>query len=320
MKDTYLITGASGFIGSALLEALIRRGKSVKALSRRECQVNERRCCDSVNWVNWEGCDASALERALAPVKVVIHLAGRAHRREKPTANSTEEFRKANVQYTEQLGWAAGKAGIQRFVYVSSIAVYGAMLGSGKPIDESTSIRPIDSYGLTKLEAEECLREVALQTGMELVIVRPALVVGKGAPGNLARLANLVRRGMPIPVPSQDNRRSFVTLNNLTSLLISCAQNDAAAGEVFVAAEQNQPSTRTVLEWIGEGMGRHVRTVSLPGGLLRTGLSVVGKAGLYDKVFGDLRVDAAKARQLLGWEQAETLSDAFRQLGSSYTG
>lgn len=316
MKDTYLITGASGFIGSALLEALIRRGKSVKALSRRECQVNERRCCD---WVNWDGCDASALERALASVKVVIHLAGRAHRREKPTANSAEEFRKANVQYTEQLGWAAGKAGIQRFVYVSSIAVYGAMLGSGKPIDESTSIRPIDSYGLTKLEAEECLREVALQTGMELVIVRPALVVGKGAPGNLARLARLVRQGTPIPVPSQDNERSFVSLNNLVGLLVSCAENEKAAGQVFVAAEEERPSTKTVLKWIAEGMGRQVRTVKVPSGLFRTGLSFVGKASLYDKVFGDLRVDSTKARQLLGWDQMETLEEAFKQLGSAYS-
>lgn len=316
MRKSYLISGASGFIGSALIPALVGRGLDVGALSRsgtHGCTADA-----SIKWVLWSGKNAVDVQPALRSVDVLIHLAGRAHVVTKPSAASNELLREANVRYTERLARAAASSGVRRLVYVSSLAVYGSALKLGSPILETTAVNPIDAYGRTKLEAEERLRYIASEAEMELVIVRPALVVGAGAPGNLERLANLVRGGVPIPVPFQDNQRSFVTLNNLVNLLISCAQRDAAVGQVFVAAEKEYPSTTSVLKWIGEGMGRRVRTVKVPGALLRASLSIAGKANLYDKVFGDLRVDSGKARQLLGWDQTDRLDDAFRHLGSRY--
>ena len=308
------VTGSAGFVGSALVRGLEARGDEVVALAR-QAPASEGKS----PLVRWLARDLTRIPdpmEGVGPVDTVVHLAARVHVLREDSDEPLAEFRRVNVEATERLAMAAVAAGARRFVFVSSIGVHGSSLAGPEPVVETSALDPVEPYAQSKLEAEERLRAVARETDLELVIIRPALVVGAGAPGNLARLRSLVARGLPIPVPRRDNRRSFVTLANLVDLLIRCVEHPDAAGQAFVAAEAVWPSTREVLGWIGEGMGRRVTRVPCPAPLLRAGAAILGQRNLYDKVFGDLLVDATKARTVLGWSCRQSLDEAFRELGA----
>ena len=309
------VTGATGFVGCAVVRGLEARGDEVVALARRT-PVGEERSA-SIRWLARDLARIPDPMEGVGPVDTVVHLAARVHILREESEEPVAEFRHVNVEATERLALAAVAAGARRFVFVSSIGVHGSALAGPEPVVETSALDPVEPYAQSKLEAEERLRAVATDTGIELVIVRPAVVVGAGAPGNPARLRNLIARGLPLPVPSRDNHRSFVTLANLVDLLIRCVAHPNAAGQAFVAAEAVWPSTREVLGWIGEGMGRRVTRVPCPAPLLRAGAAILGQRNLYDKVFGDLLVDASKARTVLGWSSRQPLDEAFRELGAN---
>lgn len=304
-----LVTGAGGFVGAALSRELTAQGNDVVAHVRVEPVAADYQ---PGSWMQCDLVHAPDPMRGCGPVDTVVHLAGRAHVLREESRDPLTEFRRSNVTATERLARASVAGGARRFVFVSSIGVHGAVLGRGFATETSPMLA-MEPYAQSKLEAEEKLQRLAEETGLELVIVRPALVVGPNAPGNLARLRSLVARGLPIPVPMRANQRAFVTLRNLVDLLGRCLEHPAAAGQAFLAAEAEHPSTRQVLGWIGAGMGRSVTTLRTP--MLRTGARVLGKRPLYDKVFGDLRVDASKARHILGWPPGQSLESAFRALG-----
>jgi nucleoside-diphosphate-sugar epimerase len=295
-----------------MVAAVVANGHECIALARGE----RRGDTEALRWVE---CDLHdfRFEPRMADMDVFIHLAGRAHVARRNGAQEEAEFRRDNADLTEKLARAAASHGVGRFILVSSISVYGPG-AEAEGITETSPTRPGTPYGRSKLEAETRLRRIAMETGMASVIVRPALVVGAGAPGNLARLARLVASGIPLPVPRNENARSFIGLDGLTDLLILCLDHPASVNQIFVAADPGQVSTRQALEWIGEGMRRQVRTVRFPAGPMRLAAGMAGQAELYDKVYGDLRVDAAKARALLGWRPRRPLADAFRELGAGY--
>ncbi|SCX79393.1 NAD-dependent epimerase/dehydratase family protein [Thiohalorhabdus denitrificans] len=307
------VTGSNGFVGSALLPALTGRGHEVVAVTRASGEGVNR--SDHIEWVHCDLEQSSLRADQLVGVDVVVHLAGRAHVLREQGKDPLAAFRRANVEATRKFAEASAQAGVKRFVFVSSIGVHGSSLANGETVTEASSAVPMEPYGISKLEAEEALWEVSGSSGMDVVVLRPALVAGYGAPGNLARLGKLINRGVPVPVPLQDNARSFVSLNNLNGLVLRTLEAPAASGETFLAAEQTCPSTLEVMSLIGEGLGRPVRSVPLPGPFLRLGAKAVGKSDLYDKIFGDLRVDATKARQQLGWDVVEPLGEALRDVG-----
>lgn len=310
------VTGASGFVGSELVRALVAKGHEVIALGRGPQPRGALASSGA-----WLQCDLGAGPPSLddyAPIDVVVHLAGRAHVMQEQTKSPRMEFWRANVKGTENIANAATAVGAKRLIFLSTIGVHGSMLGEPKPVTEESVIEPVDPYAVSKREAEQLLEAKAVGSGMELVILRPALVVGVGAPGNLARLAGLVRKGVPLPVPRRDNARSFIGLNNLVELMVCCIDHPDAAGQSFLVSEEEWPSTRKVIEWIGEGMEKSTRTIRIPARVLRGGALVLGKRYLYDKLFSDLRVDGSKVREWLDWQPKEDIAGAARAVGQGY--
>lgn len=307
------VTGATGFVGAAMVRALQDRGVSVLAVSRT---VPDIRAQDQR--VKWMQCDlesATPSEEAFSSVGTVIHLAGRAHIIDEKSRDSLAAFRRINVDASIRLCQLAAKAGVRRFIFVSSIGVHARAFLSHQPVSEMSEVGPIEPYAVSKWEAEVALHRISEETGIELVIVRPALVVGRGAPGNLGRLRQLVAKGIPLPAPLEGNARSYVCLPNLIDLLLLCVDRDEGVGETFVAAEHEWPSTEKILTWIALGLDVPIRIFRLPRSFIRAGASIIGKQSVYDKLYGDLRVDGSKARQVLEWRSRQSLDIAFREVG-----
>lgn len=309
-----LVTGSRGYIGRALCTHLMNCGFSVTGMARRSSDDYGEVSLFPV--IQADLAELHAGPDALpAGLDAVVHLAGRAH--ESGESPGEAAYVRDNVQASRQLAEVAIRAGVRRLVFVSSIGVYGRRPSGGALVNEATSPEPVEIYAQSKLAAERLLGELLPAAGVELVIVRPALVVGAYAPGNLARLGALARRGWPLPVPWADNARSFIGLRSLVDLLRVCLTHSSAAGSLINATDPQPVSTREVITWIREGMGRPARLVRLPGRLMRLGAAAIGQAALHDKLFGDLLVGSTRAREVLGWQPVCALPDEFRDLGRS---
>ena len=203
------VTGATGFIGSELIRRLATSGFGVAAFSRQV--PSTATTCAPVQWFESNLESDCQVAGHLEGINVIVHLAGRAHVSQFSRSKNSSTFREANVDATVNLVREATYAGVRRFVFVSSVSVYGRSLSANSTLTESSEINPTDPYGVSKYEAEIRVKELAEETGMDVVILRPSLVVGRGAPGNLSRLLKLIRMGIPLPVPSQGNSRSYVS-------------------------------------------------------------------------------------------------------------
>lgn len=308
-----LVSGGTGFIGSAIVRHSLGSGVRVRAMARK---------MPSSRIVGAEYCLiedilSSGVQLSLFHgVDYVVHAAGMAH-----TVSFSSDFEaelfKVNAHGTRAFAEAAAKEGVQRFVFLSTIAVHGDCSGEAA-LREGSPLRPSTAYGASKLEAERALEEISHNSGMKVVIVRLPMVYGPGAPGNPRRLARLIANGIPIPVPSQRNSRSLIGIDNLTSFLIECCINPAAAGETFVVSDGVDVSTEQIIEYLAEGMGRKLRLIKLPGQLLKAVVAVVGKRALYEKVYSSLRVDSSKAFSLLGWTPPKTVRQGLVEMGRAY--
>ncbi|PID41815.1 MAG: hypothetical protein CSA52_01120 [Gammaproteobacteria bacterium] len=301
-----LVTGATGFVGQALCQLLVQRDVSLVATSRSvpppsfPCQHFLVAPLDSgANWsVALKDCD------------VVVHLAARAHVMKDSASNSLAEYRKVNVEGTRHLALAAVKSGVKRFIYMSSIKVNGEET-TGAPFRFDDIPAPQDPYGVSKLEAEEALIEVAQGTGMELVIIRPPLVYGPGVKGNLASLSSLVRKGIPLPFGMVNNKRDLVSVNNLCDLVFVCLSHNKAAGKVFLVSDGMPVSTKQLVKLIALGIGSRARLWPVPVCLMSSMARLVGKGKLTDRLFGDLQVDIDETREQLGWQPPYPVEDEF---------
>lgn len=303
-----LLTGATGFIGRAVSAALLANGTSLVASVRaRHAQASP--VAEGLRWVVVG--DINALtdwQTPLDDVQVVVHCAARAHVLREQATDALAAFREVNVAGTLRLAQQAAQVGVKRFVYLSSIGVNGNQ--TFVPFDEAATPNPHDAYAVSKLEAEQALLALAAQTGMEVVIIRPPLVYGPGAPGNFASLVRWVQRGLPLPLGAVQNQRSFVALDNLVSLVLLCAdpeRSPQAANQVFLVADGEDVSTSTLLRKVARAAGRPSRLLSMPASWLRAGAKLLGKRVVADRLLGNLQVDATKARTLLGWQPVVTM-------------
>jgi nucleoside-diphosphate-sugar epimerase len=311
-----LVTGATGFVGAALCPVLAQHGYAVRA-ARRALVPAAGRALDEVA-VGDVGLDTD-WSAALQDVQAVVHLAARVHVMRETATDPLAEFRRANVVATARLAREAAVAGVRRFVYVSSIKVNGERtVGSAFTADGVP--HPEDAYAQSKLEAEQVLREIGERTGLEIVIVRPPLVYGPGVKGNFLSLLRWVDRGLPLPLGRCDNRRSLVGITNLVDLLASCVVHPAAAGRVFLAADGEDLSTPELVRRLARVLDRRARLVPVPQSWLRVAASMLGRAGMYERLCGSLQVDIRDARQVLGWapvltvdEELARTADWFRQ-------
>lgn len=303
-----LVTGANGFVGSALIERLVTEGRSVKAASRGGRgnfpeQVVDLCIGDLGAMQDWG--------QALVGVEVVVHSAARVHVMRDRAAKPLEAFRRVNVDGTLNLARQAAASGVRRFVYISSAKVNGEVTSGqsiGRGLNERVGFftevdepKPVDAYGLSKLEAEQGLRQIAAETGMDVVIIRPPLVYGPGVRANFAALLKAVRLGYPLPFGAIDNKRSLVALGNLVDFIVTCIAHPSAANQVFLVSDGEDVSTPELIRRIAERMGRPARLFPLPVWILHFGARLIGRADMAQRVCSSLRLDISKARRLLGW-------------------
>lgn len=310
-----LVTGASGFIGGEVCRALSERGWQVRMAVRAQrpgLPDHERVLVGEIGTeTDWT--------RALAGVAAVVHLAARVHVMREVAADPDAAFARVNVLGTECLARAAVQAGVQRFVYVSSIKVNGEAT-TGRPFTELDPPDPRDPYARSKAAAEEALARVARGGALAHVIVRPPLVYGPGVGGNLGQLLRALRLGLPLPLGAIHNRRSLVGVWNLADLLALCAEHPAAAGETFLAADQSDLSTPQLLRLLAAGLGKPARLWPVPPRLLWWLVAAAGQRAALERLCGSLQVSAAKACTLLGWEPPVPPAAGLRRTAQAAVG
>ena len=310
-----LVTGATGFVGSSVCKVLLANGHRVSALVRSDSMTLE-----GVEY--YRGCisDQQIVNTSLREIDCIVHLAAVAHqfRSDKCGINV---FRTINRDATLKLAAAARKEGVRRFIYVSSIGVNGPESYAG-PFDEGSPERPQANYAISKYEAELGVREELIGSDTEFVIIRPPLVYDAEAPGNFSRLARLVASGMPLPFGCLNNQRSLISLDNLVSFLLLCVDHPAAKNELFLVSDGQDLSTRDIVAYLSQGMGKKPLFVPVPDILLKVGARVINKESLYVQLFRSLQIDSSKARILLGWvpcsSTAAQLVDTGRRIARRF--
>lgn len=309
-----LVTGASGFVGSAMCVELLRRGWEVSAALRTSAHAPQGVEVAVVGDID----GATDWTAALEGVDVVIHLAARVHVMKDAAADPLAEFLKVNLYGTSNLAQQAASAGVKRFVYVSSVKVNGEQTTVNRPFTESDEPGPQDPYGMSKWRAEQDLQRIAMETGLEVVVVRPPLVYGPGVKGNFISLLAAIDKGIPLPLASANNLRSLVYVGNLVDALIACATHPAATGQTYLVSDDDDVSTAMLVDLIAQSLGRSSRAFKLPHRLLRAAATLLGRAEQMDRLFGSLRVNDEKLRSELGWSPPYTLEQGLRATADWY--
>ena len=345
-----LVTGANGFVGHVLCTTLTQKRYAVRGAVRSGSHAIATKVpCVAVGDIT-EQTDWSV---ALMDVDVVIHLAARVHVMKDTAIDPLAEFLRVNLFGTSNLAQQAARAGVQRLVYVSSVKVNGEQTApistlSPNPSDETTSHStkraknarqvagypiegegknvfcesddpdPQDPYAISKWRAEQDLRRIAHETGLEVVIVRPPLVYGPGVKGNFIHLLAAIDRGIPLPLAGANNLRSLVYVGNLVDALIACATHPAAAGQTYLVSDGEDVSTAMLVEKIAHALGRKSRTFYFPPDILRAVAAVLGRAEQVDRLFGALRVSDEKIRSELAWVPPYTLEQGLRATAEWY--
>lgn len=307
--QTVLVTGATGFVGKALCAQLAGLGFGVRAAVRRSGAAAGMRVDEVLVGALDAQTDWSA---AVAGVGAVVHLAARVHVMDDQASDPLAEFRRVNVQGTLRLAQQAAQAGVRRFVYISSIKALGEATQPGHPFTEDSPTHPSDAYGISKLEAEQGLRDLAAKTGLEVVIVRPPLVYGPGVKANFAALMRAVQRGVPLPLGAVHNARSLVGLSNLVDFIATCLTHPKAANQTFMVSDGQDLSTTALIHAMAKGAGVKARLLPAPVWALKAAASLLGKGEAVQRLCGHLQVDITKARTLLDWTPPVTVSEGIR--------
>lgn len=311
-----LVTGGAGFVGRALLKALMARGGCSLRTSVRP--GGHSVCLTGVDVVVADLAPETDWAEALVGVDAVVHTAARVHIMDDRVVDPLAEFRRTNVAGTLALARQAAAAGVRRFVYISSIKVNGEGTLVGRPFTAEGVPAPRDAYGMSKMEAEQGLRKIAAGTGMEVVIIRPPLIYGPGVRANFEALMRAVARGLPLPLGSIHNLRSLVSLDNLVDFIDTCLQHPQAANQTFLVSDGEDVSTPELVRRMARTMRRPARLLPVPMWLLRAGAGVLGKWNMAQRLCGSLQVDSSKARQLLGWIPPQTLDESLRKAVEGY--
>ncbi len=306
------VTGATGFVGKAVVQRLLADDQSrrVVVAVRRDGQQWPENVLPRVTGDLEPSTDWSV---ALGGVSSVVHCAARVHVMSDTATNPLDEFRRVNVQGTLNLARQAAAAVVRRFVFVSSIKVNGEATKPSVPFSADDIPAPMDAYGVSKMEAEQGLREIALQTGMEVVIIRPPLVYGPGVKANFAAMMRWLRRGVPLPLGAIHNQRSLVALDNLVDLIVTCLTHPAAANQTFLVSDNEDISTTELLRRMGRAMGRPARLIPVPTSWLKLAAAMAGKRLVAQRLCGSLQVDIEKTRRLLGWRPPVSLDEGLRR-------
>lgn len=302
-----LVTGANGFIGSALTIALTRAGHDVSAAIRQD---NDSGIANTVFTRNIDA-QTNWLE-PLAEVTHVVHTAARVHMMQDTAEDPLTAFREVNTLGTLNLAQQAAKAGVKRFIFISTIGVSGSVTES-HPFIEQAAPKPHNDYAKSKWEAEQGLEKIATETAMEVVIIRPPLVYGPKVKGNFANMSKWVERGLPLPLKSVENRRSLLALDNLVSFILLSLEHPDAANQLYLLADGEDVSTAELITRLADAMGKPSRLWSLPPDTLQFIGNLFGKQAVIERLQGSLQIDATKAHHL-GWKPCVTMQQQLNMM------
>ena len=305
-----LVTGSTGFVGKALIPAILFRGHHpVEAVRRTKEKPNDRVSTFVVG--NIDG--TTGWSKAVQSAEAVIHLAARVHVMSESDGDPLAEYRRVNTEGTLNLARQAAEVGVRRFISLSTIGVNGNSTLHGKVFAPTDTPSPHDPYSMSKHEAEIGLHSIAKSTGMELVIIRPPLVYGANAPGNFGKLTRLVAKSLPLPLGSINNRRSLVGIDNLVDFIITCLEQPTAANETFMVSDGEDLSTPDLIRRMARTMNRPARLLPVPVWALQAGAWLLGKGDAVQRLCGNLQVDISKSRTLLGWNPPISVDEGLRR-------
>ncbi len=296
-----LVTGAGGFIGRNLCPVLESSGWHVRRITRRKASEHAMALEMGVD-TDWS--------QALEGIDAVVHLAARVHVLREQASEPGERFRLVNVAATRQLAMQAAIAGVKRLVFISTIGVHGVKTEE-EGFRETDVPNPLNHYALSKLEAEQALQEVARETGLEVVVIRPPLVYGPGVKANFYMLLRLVQTGLPLPMGSIRNKRDMIYVGNLSDAILQCLSHPAASGETFLVSDGKPVSTPELVRHIASGMGRNARLFPVPVKLLRFGGWVLGRCDMVHRLVSSLEVNHAHICNKLDWKPPYTFDDGI---------
>lgn len=309
-----LITGASGFVGRQVVRDLAAAGHSLRRALRTPVTVD--RSPVGEDYVVGEINADTDWREALRGVDAVVHLAARAHILREVAGDPEREFMNTNAEGTRRLAEAAAVAGVGHLIFISSIGVHGA--GGEQSLDAHSRLAPTTAYGRSKLAAESALRQIAMDKSLRVTALRPPLVYGPGAPGNLERLLRLLQRGLPLPLGSVRNQRSFIGVRNLASALLACLATEGAGFEAYPVADVERVSTPELLRLLAQSMQRSARLWPAPPALLRTAGTLTGRRHQIEQLCGSLTVDGTAFARRFSWTQPYSQSEGLTEMAQVF--
>lgn len=305
-----LLTGATGFVGSALTSELLRYHYEVVAGVRKIStdlpnEIRQEAVGDFSSDTEWSV--------VLQGVDVVVHSAARVHVINENNVDSLSDYRKDNVDVTLNLARQAAAEGVRRFIFISSVKVNGEMTAYGHAFKPDDLAVNTDPYALSKYEAEQELMALSEITGMEIVIIRPPLIYGPGVRANFLALMKWVNKGIPLPFGAVHNKRSLLALDNLLDFVICCINHPKAANQIFLISDEEDVSTAELVQKVANALGKRLILLPVPINLMKLVAKLIGKEDIVTRLFGSLQVDNSKARELLGWKPVITMDDQLRK-------
>jgi len=304
-----LVTGASGFVGRTLCEMLVSKGVLVTAAVRN----TDIEGCVFIGEINAQ----TEWADVLVGVDCVVHLAARVHVMNETSSNPLEDYRCVNVKGTQKLARDAAKAGVKRLVYLSTIKVNGENTFEN-PFTEKDIPHPVGPYALSKMEAENSLRQISDDTGMSVVIIRPVLVYGPGVKANFQTMMRWLVRGVPLPLGAIHNKRSLVALDNLVDLIATCIDHPAAANQTFLVSDDEDLSSTELLRRMAGSLDKRVCFLPVPAVLLQAGAVLLGRRDVAQRLLESLQVDISQTKAILGWTPPVSVDDALKKTAEDF--
>ena len=310
-----LVTGSTGFIGRALINQLVIHSFKPLASVRKQTSlfpshIEQVVAGDILPNTVWK--------EALSNIDVVIHLAARVHFMNDTNTNPLAEFQKVNTGGTLNLAQQAAESGVKRFIFLSSIKVNGESTSLNNPFSSKDTYVPSDPYGLSKYEAEQGLKKIAKETGMEVVIIRPPLVYGPNVKANFLSMMEWLYKGVPLPLGSIHNKRSLVALDNLIDLIITCINHPAAVNETFLVSDGEDLSTTDLLQSMTKALGKPSRLIPIPSSILTLSAILLGKREVAQRLCGSLQVDISHTENTLSWIPPVSVDEALQKTADAY--